>query len=608
MPLVPRSNAAVGADGIGGARAYNPSAMEQGTQKAQRPDRGLIQRLLDDPDQHAAERRATRLLRAARDEAQRCSANVVMACVLLRRCADREAAPLLESAIASPAWDDIDELLRIHAWMGRAKIAFLTTHYADAIAAADIAMDIAQDCERREESLLARAWKGAGLVEIGRYEDAVRELNELVHDAAVMDVPAARGQALNYLAVVNEETDEFEAAERFYRTAEEVCREHNPWAYGRVLANYGDLLVKQEREAEAQRCLTDAIRVLRSNGDYGVAGWCHWALGRMHMSADRDALAREHYELALSEMEEADAPRLKAEAYTGLGLLAAKQNDYAGALTLLETAMRHAEAVQAQREVFIIHHALASVHEQFGDQGRALYHHKRFHALRSAIYDELGRARLSGELSQLELERARSAEEIWRLRHVELKEAHGELLELHRKLEHQAAELREASIRDPLTSLFNRRYFDEQLAREVSRADRYGSRYTVAMCDLDEFKEVNDRYSHAAGDKVLLEVARCMREVLRVSDVIARYGGEEFAILLPNTDAAQATMACEKLRERVAAVEWARVAQGLQVTISAGVASGQPGMAAEEIMQLADRRLYTAKRAGRDRVVAGGDG
>jgi diguanylate cyclase (GGDEF)-like protein len=573
-----------------------------------RTDHGLIQRLLDDPDQHRSEERARRLLQAAQDDpGPRCAAQALLGCVLMRRCDVAVADPLLAKAVGSAEFDELDELLRINAWLARAKGAFLTTRYRDVPAFGEAALEVAQDTERRTEALLARAWISSGLAETGRYEAAVRELQQVISDAEVMDVPAARGQALNYMAVVHEETDDFEQAEALYLEAEAVCRDHNRWALGRVLANYGDMLVKMRREDEAGRYLERAIDVLRSNGDYGVAGWCHWSLGRMHMEADRDAVAREHFKLALSEMEEVDAPRLKAEAFTGLGKLAAKQGDYQGSVQILERALAYAESVQAQREVYNIHCALAEVHEQFGDTTLALYHHKRYHSMRSEVYDELGRARLTEQVDAQELERSQHQRELWRLRHVELKEAHEELLDLHARLESQARDLKEASIRDPLTGMFNRRYFDEQLSKECARAGRYGAGFSLALCDLDEFKQINDSFSHAVGDKVLVEVGRLFTEVLRQSDVIARYGGEEIAILLPNTSLESATFACEKLRQRLVERNWARIASGLSVTISIGLAEGGTEVGREVLLQTADERLYRAKRGGRNRVVAGDD-
>jgi len=585
----------------------DPQQSAPGTQR-ERADHGLIQRLLDDPDQQRAEARARRLLMAAQgDPLPERAAQAILGCVLIRRCEIRESDPLLARVTASPEFEELDELLRIHTWLARAKGAFLGTRYRDIPVFGEAALDAAQDAERREESLVARAWIGAGLAETGRYEAAVRELQQLILDATVMQVPAALGQALNYMAVVHEETDDFGRAEELYREAESICREHNRWAYGRVLANYGDMLVKLHREDDAQEYLQRAITELRTNGDHGVAGWCHWSMGRMHMDSDRDALAREHFKQALSEMEDVDAPRLKAEAFTGLGRLAAKQGDYHGAVQILERAMAYAESVQVQREIYNIHHTLAEVHEQFGDAARALYHHKRFHGMRSEVYDELGRARLTEQVSAQELERAKHEQEIWRLRHVELKEAHDELLELHAKLETQARDLREASIRDPLTGMFNRRYLDEQLAKECARATRYDGSFTLALCDLDEFKLINDTYSHATGDRVLVEVSRILHEVMRASDVIARYGGEEIVILLPNTSVDAAASACEKLRQRLAEQDWSRIAVGLTVTISIGLAAGVPGLGPDDVLQLADSRLYLAKRSGRDRVVTGGD-
>ncbi len=166
--------------------------------------------------------------------------------------------------------------------------------------------------------------------------------------------------------------------------------------------------------------------------------------------------------------------------------------------------------------------------------------------------------------------------------------------------------LHELSIRDPLTGLYNRRYMEETLRREVARANRSGRPVAVLQGDLDHFKACNDRHGHGGGDAVLRAISVVMTRIFRSSDVVCRLGGEEFTVILPDCDIADATEKAELLRQEIAALRvhhLGAVVDGL--SISLGVA-GLPATArtADDLLHAADAALYGAKHEGRDRVVA----
>jgi diguanylate cyclase (GGDEF)-like protein/PAS domain S-box-containing protein len=147
---------------------------------------------------------------------------------------------------------------------------------------------------------------------------------------------------------------------------------------------------------------------------------------------------------------------------------------------------------------------------------------------------------------------------------------------------------------DELTGLANRRAWDEELRRELARAERMDYPVCLALLDLDGFKAFNDSRGHPAGDVLLREAATAWRILLRVTDFIARYGGDEFMVLLPDCPRAEALEVVERLRGSVPSEQ----------TCSVGLASWRRGVSAEQLVALADAALYRAKRAGRDRVAA----
>jgi two-component system, cell cycle response regulator len=166
-------------------------------------------------------------------------------------------------------------------------------------------------------------------------------------------------------------------------------------------------------------------------------------------------------------------------------------------------------------------------------------------------------------------------------------------------------QLYDASVTDALTGAHNREHFDTQLRAELSYARRHNTDVSLVIFDADHFKKVNDTYGHQVGDNVLMQIANVVRNTVRSEDVFARYGGEEFALVLRGIDIDGAGAVADRLRERIAALEIPTERGPLTVTVSAGCASLSTiqEKTPEGLIAAADRRLYGAKHAGRNRVV-----
>jgi diguanylate cyclase (GGDEF)-like protein len=175
-----------------------------------------------------------------------------------------------------------------------------------------------------------------------------------------------------------------------------------------------------------------------------------------------------------------------------------------------------------------------------------------------------------------------------------------------RALEARSEALHRDAHEDPLTGLHNRRRIDADLPLLVQQAREQGHPLHVAVLDVDWFKQVNDQFGHSVGDAVLREVAQVLQDRLRARDLAARLGGEEFLVVLVDATPQIALEVCERLRAAVQQHDWHELAEGLQVTVSIGVADAGGDADPMVVLQRADEALYRAKNEGRNQVRAAG--
>ena len=220
----------------------------------------------------------------------------------------------------------------------------------------------------------------------------------------------------------------------------------------------------------------------------------------------------------------------------------------------------------------------------------------------SALSGTSSSAHLSSAVTQLLSENRRMTGQSQQLSEG-LRESKKQIERLQQELE----AVRNESMRDALTSIYNRRAFDMRLSAEVASAEKHGSKLCLAIADLDHFKRVNDTFGHRVGDEVLKIFASIIAQNIKGQDMVARYGGEEFAIILPATDLAAATQLIDRIRQKMS--ERRLVLKGSkkpvgEITASFGISAFQHGMNLEDLIERADRRLYQAKSLGRNRVEA----
>ncbi len=277
-----------------------------------------------------------------------------------------------------------------------------------------------------------------------------------------------------------------------------------------------------------------------------------------------------------------------------------------------ETAERQRALKQALREMKRTLKELIGVFvERVGEMAQSAVHYQgrivgytervrvtdNVNALRDVLDD------LMVDIRRMQVDATRSRDDVLGVGEQATR-ARAKVAELEAELARVSAALRE----DALTGALNRRGLDEAVEREASRAQRYRSTLSFAMIDLDNFKKLNDRLGHQAGDDALRHLVSVVRTMLRPSDTIGRYGGEEFVLLLPETPLADATVVIERLQRELTRQFFLHNNEKVLITFSAGVSRMQPGETGALALARADEAMYRAKRKGRNRVVlADGD-
>jgi diguanylate cyclase (GGDEF)-like protein len=190
---------------------------------------------------------------------------------------------------------------------------------------------------------------------------------------------------------------------------------------------------------------------------------------------------------------------------------------------------------------------------------------------------------------------------------IELKQAKGKAEKLANELHSANVTLHEMAFRDALTGLYNHRFFQEAMDKELERSKRYQRDFSLIIFDIDHFKKVNDTYGHPIGDRVLAAIARAAEQAVRGADIIARYGGEEFAIIMPETDFMSASAVAERLRGNIEHLDIVVDDTTIKATVSVGYTSYRHNIKVQEkgaIIDMADKALYIAKQSGRNKVHA----
>jgi diguanylate cyclase (GGDEF)-like protein len=483
------------------------------------------------------------------------------------------------------------------------------------IAARDRLMAIypeAQQVLRPEDRFWLLNAIGAANFFTDRMDDAIRYLYEALETLRGSERSPQHATVMSNLSTALVTVGDYAAARDLAETAlADLAHYGNGQLLLYARSNLAEALVGLGEDARAlditERMLADAPASpgrAAQNHYMGIAAEILARHGRVDEAARCAATARAIY---------ADFPGGFNEVHAcwADAVVADARDDRDRALALLQVA---AEA--AERHSFLpceckAWSRLAELHAEVGDFRAAYEDSRKLLAAQTERLSYRASAKYFLLRVEHELEHARAERDRALAQRQETERMNAELERLNADLQHKMiqvealkAQLAVEAVHDPLTQLFNRRYLDSVMPGLIGAAERRGTPLALALIDLDHFKEVNDRHGHQAGDVVLREIGRVLPMSLRPSDVVCRYGGEEFCIVLPDADGPGAEKALASLAARLRdlRVEWHGRALG-GFTFTAGVAVlGTHGRGFSDLLSAADRAMYDAKAAGRNRI------
>ncbi len=342
-----------------------------------------------------------------------------------------------------------------------------------------------------------------------------------------------------------------------------------------------DPAAAQAAYGKALEQATQALALARDCGNAYDELHCLGHRGTMLRLLGRVAEAEQVLQATLELGRSLNEGHVQAEALVELGRLRLLQGQAESAQRLLAEAAELARRIAARSVLAEACAVLSQVLEALGDLSGALAAYKEFHAVRET---ELADSR----------KHATAATELW----LEFQDATRRASEYRES----AQKMAEVSATDPLTGLLNRRGLDSRIQALTTLCDTDGTALSVALIDVDLFKQINDSHSHAVGDAVLRRLADLMRSHCRQDDLAVRWGGDEFLLVLAGADLVAATGVLERLKHASDVGPWSPQAPGLKVTLSIGIATNLRGTTIDSTVAAADVMLYEAKRAGRDRI------
>ncbi len=487
---------------------------------------------------------------------------------------------------------------------------FVASRYEEALSMLSRGLEFAAHLEDDVLQLDCANFSAAVYNSLTRHEKAVDMLSVAMRVSRKMGDLKRTANILHNLGIVTMGYGDHERAAEYLDTALSTYQNlEDTVGEAQTNGTLAELALERGDFDGAVELAVRALTLLRTAPNVFLEATASLYLGKAHRQRGDLAASTEALTLTLTSARSLTHRIMEGWALYELGLTHLQAERYSDAQASLRDALEISHAVTQPKLTLDVYQACAQVAEASGEPYEALAYYRLHRAAEQEMLAHDAALKARALTIELEVERAKADTEIFKVRSIELTAANEALERLNAEkthllsiLETQSKLLERQVSEDDLTGLYNRRHVEQVLAREFRQHKENGMPLTVAMVDLDHFKQVNDRFSHMVGDQVLRQMGILFREVVRPSDIVARFGGEEFLIVLPGTDLQQGIRICERLSRHVTAFAWDELQTNLEVTLSVGVAADLSVLNHEKLVALADSRLYQAKAEGRNRV------
>ncbi len=481
-----------------------------------------------------------------------------------------------------------------------AKCAFMSQDHATGLEYARKAEQAAKFQGDAREQAEAHLTQGVLYGQLSVYQLAIEHCTkayQLFRD----QWPLRAASALNNTAIIYKELGQSERAIEYYDSARKAMQnsespsaedlgEADAMNLGIILSNLGRLLGAGGSYKEGYSFLTQSRDIFRSCEKPAYQAHSIAKYADVLCEEGRGDEAEARYREALELMEGVPVKSWLEEILLNFATLLMDSNRHGEARALLLSAEKKLANQQPIPMNIRCYELLARYYEHQGDLEKALSYQRRALGKQKELGRLIGDNNLSKALALLDLERVKLEGELYRIQNTELRDLKTRLEDSNRKLKKQL-------IHDPLTGLLNRRYLMTHMPGELARITRSGEDFGVVFADVDNFKMINDTHSHQAGDQVLQRVASLLTGCLRKADLVIRYGGDEFILLLPGAGENKVNTVISKINKAVESEDWDEISPELTVRMSLGGVKADRNLDLQQILQIADQRMYAAKRS-----------
>ncbi len=506
--------------------------------------------------------------------------------------------------------------------------------------------------EKADSLAIGLAYRNLGFADFmqGNLDQAWERLTAALETGRRHHMPSLTADASNFLAGIYRTLGNTSSALTFLENALRIQTDiGNIESIVPIKMNIGILLHDLQRHEEAIHNYQEALEILinypHSTRQLEVNG--NMAMSLVALGKTEEAIGL--FKQVIQQAEKENLLHHKTRNLVNLGEAYNKTKQYAESLNVLQQALTLLEKAKIPEGKAYCLYSLAAVQKNLADYNSALYSlteadtiaqelqimplrpqimfeqyqiykqqqlyvaaleaHEKYHQFNQQLRENNAEQELRLFTLERDFEKTVAEAEINRLKNVEL----AELLEKLRgadqaktkllvELGHKTQQLETMVKQDVLTGIHNRRFLEQNLEQELQQAKQDHYPLSIALIDIDDFKRVNDFYSHQIGDQVLNIIGQLMRNCIRARDIAARYGGEEFVLALPRASLKQATAVCERLRQSIEQYPWHQIHPTLQITASIGISSDISVANHEKLLDLADTQMYRAKRSGKNKV------